>query len=77
MDILKARKMYEIEKIRPSKELAKASKCSLKGLKQIFRKGQGAYFSSVVDPIKRLIPGDMLEWLVQLLEARHLLLILK
>ena len=44
--ILKARKMYKIEKIRPSKELAKASKCSLKGLKQIFRKGQGAYFSS-------------------------------
>ena len=30
--ILKARKMYKIEKIRPSKELAKASKCSLKGL---------------------------------------------
>ena len=44
--ILKARKMYKIEKIRPSKELAKASKCSLKGLKRMFQKGQGAYFSS-------------------------------
>ena len=44
--ILKARKMYKIEKIRPSKKLAKASKCSLKGLKKMFQKGQGAYFSS-------------------------------
>ena len=44
--ILKARKMYKIEKIRPSTDLAKASKCSLKGLKRMFQKGQGAYFSS-------------------------------
>ena len=28
--ILKARKMYKVENIKPSKELAKASKCSLK-----------------------------------------------
>ena len=27
-------------------ELAKASKCKLKGLKRMFKKGQGAYFSS-------------------------------
>jgi hypothetical protein len=32
--------------MKPSKELAKASKCSLKGLKRMFKKGQGAYFSS-------------------------------
>ena len=44
--ILKARKMYKINKIRPTRKLAKASKCSLKGLKRIFKKGQGAYFSS-------------------------------
>jgi hypothetical protein len=44
--ILKARKMYRVEKIRPSRKLAKASKCSMKGLKKMFQKGQGAYFSS-------------------------------
>ena len=37
--ILKARKMYKIENIKPTKALAKASKCSLKGLKQIVKKG--------------------------------------
>ena len=44
--ILKARKMYKIDKIRPTRKLAKASKCKLKGLKRMFKKGQGAYFSS-------------------------------
>jgi len=44
--ILKARKMYKIEKIRPTRKLAKATKCKLKGLKRMFQKGQGAYFSS-------------------------------
>jgi len=44
--ILKARKMYKIENIKPTQALAKASNCSLKGLKQIVKKGQGAYFSS-------------------------------
>ena len=44
--ILKARKMYKIEKIRPTRKLAKATKCKLKGLKKMFQKGQGAYFSS-------------------------------
>tara|TARA_A100001035_G_C27657327_1_gene442114 strand:- start:155 stop:769 length:615 start_codon:yes stop_codon:yes gene_type:complete len=44
--IIKARKMYKIEKIRPTRKLAKATKCKLKGLKKIFQKGQGAYFSS-------------------------------
>jgi len=38
--------MYRVEKIRPSIKLAKASKCSMKGLKKMFQKGQGAYFSS-------------------------------
>lgn len=44
--IIKARKMYKIDKIRPSRKLARASKCKLKGLKKMFQKGQGAYFSS-------------------------------
>lgn len=44
--IIKARKMYKIDKIKPTRELAKATKCKLKGLKRMFKKGQGAYFSS-------------------------------
>lgn len=44
--IIKARKMYKVDKITPNKKLAKASKCKLKGLKKMFQKGQGAYFSS-------------------------------
>ena len=44
--IVKARKMYKIDKIRPTRKLAKASKCKLRGLKRMFKKGQGAYFSS-------------------------------
>jgi hypothetical protein len=44
--ILKARKMYKVDKIKPSHKLAKATKCKLKGLKRMFQKGQGAYFSS-------------------------------
>ena len=38
--------MFKINKIRPTRKLAKASKCKLKGLKKMFQKGQGAYFSS-------------------------------
>lgn len=44
--IVKARKMYKINKIIPSRKLAKATKCKLKGLKKLVQKGQGAYFSS-------------------------------
>ena len=44
--ILKARRMYKMEKITPSRTLAKKTKCKLKGLKKMFQKGQGAYFSS-------------------------------
>lgn len=44
--ILKAQKMYKIKKIKPSIELAKKTKCTLKGLKKMFQKGQGAYYSS-------------------------------
>lgn len=41
-----ARKIYGIEKITPSKELAKATGCSLDALQQIVKKGEGAYYSS-------------------------------
>ena len=44
--IIKARKMYKVDKIRPTRKLAKATKCKLKVLKRMFKKGQGAYFSS-------------------------------
>lgn len=44
--ILKARKIYKIDNIKPNKNLAKKSGCSLKGLKQLVKKGQGAYYSS-------------------------------
>uniref|UniRef100_A0A6C0CM36 DUF5824 domain-containing protein n=1 Tax=viral metagenome TaxID=1070528 RepID=A0A6C0CM36_9ZZZZ len=41
-----AKKLYGIENIVPSKALAKATKCSIKGLRQITKKGRGAYYSS-------------------------------
>lgn len=44
--ITKARKMYNVSKIKPSRQLAKATKCSLKGLKRMVSKGKGAYYSS-------------------------------
>lgn len=44
--ILNARKIYKIKNIVPSTELAKATKCKIEGLRQIVKKGEGAYFSS-------------------------------
>jgi len=44
--ILNARKIYGIENIKPSKELASKSGCSINALKKIVSKGAGAYFSS-------------------------------
>jgi len=44
--ILDARKLYKIESIKPSDELAKATGCSLQSLNKIVEKGEGAYFSS-------------------------------
>jgi hypothetical protein len=41
-----ARKIYNIENISPNSELAKKTGCSLSALKQIVRKGEGAYYSS-------------------------------
>ena len=44
--ILKARKIYNIQNLTPSKELARKTGCSLSALNKIVKKGQGAYFSS-------------------------------
>ncbi|NBP65078.1 MAG: hypothetical protein EBU66_10540 [Bacteroidetes bacterium] len=39
-------KLYQVDKISPSRELSRKTGCSMKGLEQIVRKGEGAYFSS-------------------------------
>jgi hypothetical protein len=44
--ILKAQKIYNVEKIGATKELAKATKCSINSLAKIINKGEGAYYSS-------------------------------
>ena len=44
--VARAMKLYKVAKIRPSRELSRKTGCSIKGLRQIVRKGEGAYFSS-------------------------------
>lgn len=44
--IRNAQKIYKIDHITPSTELAKATGCSIDALKKIVRKGEGAYYSS-------------------------------
>jgi hypothetical protein len=44
--IVKARKLYKVEKITPSKKLALATGCSIDSLRKIVKKGEGAYYSS-------------------------------
>ena len=44
--ILKAEKIYKIDKVVPNKELSEKTGCSIQGLRQIVKKGQGAYYSS-------------------------------
>lgn len=44
--VANARKIYKIENISPTKELAKKTGCNLETLKMIARKGEGAYYSS-------------------------------
>jgi len=41
-----AREMYGVQTIRPSAELSRATGCSIPALKQIVKKGEGAYYSS-------------------------------
>ena len=44
--IIRATRLYNIETVAPNKELAQKTGCSVKTLKQIVRKGEGAYYSS-------------------------------
>ncbi len=44
--IKNAEEIYKINSIKASKELAEKTGCSLKGLQEIVKKGQGAYYSS-------------------------------
>jgi hypothetical protein len=44
--IINARKIYNIKQITPNKELSNKTGCSISALKQIVRKGEGAYYSS-------------------------------
>ncbi len=44
--ILNARKIYGVEKIIPSEELADKTGCSIEALDKIVKKGEGAYYSS-------------------------------
>lgn len=44
--VINARKIYNIENVTPSKELSLKTGCSIKVLKKIVQKGEGAYFSS-------------------------------
>ena len=44
--VINAINMYNVENISPSFKLAKATGCSVEGLKKIVKKGQGAYYSS-------------------------------
>jgi hypothetical protein len=41
-----AEKLYNVEHVSPSKELAKKTQCSQETLEKIVNKGRGAYFSS-------------------------------
>ena len=44
--VMNAKRIYGVDKVYPNKELSTKTGCSVKGLKQIVRKGEGAYYSS-------------------------------
>lgn len=44
--ILNAKRIYGINDVKPSRTLSKKTGCSLKALKKIVNKGEGAYYSS-------------------------------
>jgi len=44
--LYRLRKMYGVKNATPSKQLSQATGCSLAAMKQIIRKGEGAYYSS-------------------------------
>jgi hypothetical protein len=44
--IVRAKKIYGIDNVRPSHELARKTGCSVSALSKIVKKGEGAYYSS-------------------------------
>ena len=44
--IIKAEKLFNLKSLKLNNELSKKTKCSLASLRKIFKKGQGAYYSS-------------------------------
>ena len=44
--VLNAKRLYKVNKIKPSRTLAIKTGCSLRSLREIVKKGEGAYFSS-------------------------------
>lgn len=44
--VSRAKKIYDIDSIKPSKELAEKTKCTEEALEKIVNKGRGAYYSS-------------------------------
>jgi hypothetical protein len=44
--IVTAENMYKVDRIYPTKELSLKTNCSINALKQIMKKGEGAYYSS-------------------------------
>ena len=44
--VSKASKLYNVNTLKPNKMLSKKTGCTNKGLKDIVKKGQGAYYSS-------------------------------
>jgi Family of unknown function (DUF5824) len=44
--VVNAQRTYGVKTVAPSKELAKATGCTIHTLKEIVRKGEGAYYSS-------------------------------
>lgn len=44
--VTRALKKFALKSMKPSQEMARKTRCSLKGLNEIVRKGEGAYYSS-------------------------------
>jgi len=44
--VVRAKRMYNVDSVEPSKELARATGCSMDSLRAIVAKGQGAFYSS-------------------------------
>ena len=48
----KAKRMYNVDKVIPTTELSKKSKCSVRSLRAITKKGRGAFYSSGSRPMQ-------------------------